>query len=85
MEHEQFMQNLRYSRRLEKLEKEGGSIEDMKPPVNLLERNYVFCEHCQRKFAPRKGLGEFRIGNKMWPRDTFRNARTFLIGRSLRN
>lgn len=37
MEHEQFMQNLRYSRRLEKLEKEGGSMEDMKPPVNLLE------------------------------------------------
>jgi hypothetical protein len=37
MEHEQFMQNLRYSRNVEKIEKEGGNMDEIKPPINLLE------------------------------------------------
>lgn len=55
-QHKEFVENLKYNRKLEQVEGSGGDIRALGPPpkMSAMESNMVECPYCTRKFNPRK-------------------------------
>ncbi|EAS01423.2 A C2HC-type zinc-finger protein (macronuclear) [Tetrahymena thermophila SB210] len=52
IEHQQFLENIRYNKKIKQIEKEGGDKSQIERPVDDLEAlGYIQCQYCQRKFA----------------------------------
>ncbi|KAL4506910.1 hypothetical protein ABPG72_001331 [Tetrahymena utriculariae] len=52
IEHQQFLENIRYNKKIKQIEKEGGDKSQIERPVDDLEAlGYLQCQYCQRKFA----------------------------------
>ncbi len=50
MKHESLIENIKYQRKIKKIEKEGGDITQVKKPKP--KNNYKQCQYCFRKFRP---------------------------------
>ena len=54
-QHKEFVENLKYNRKLKAVEEAGGDIRSLGPPpkMSAIESNMVECPYCARKFNPR--------------------------------
>jgi len=53
-QHKEFIENLRYNRKLQAVEDKGGDVRALGPPpkMSAIEQNFVECPYCYRKFNP---------------------------------
>ncbi|KAL4460990.1 hypothetical protein ABPG74_016462 [Tetrahymena malaccensis] len=52
IEHQQFLENIRYNKKIKQIEKEGGDKSQIERPIDDLEAlGYIQCQYCHRKFA----------------------------------
>ncbi|XP_069118099.1 zinc finger C2HC domain-containing protein 1C-like [Argopecten irradians] len=49
-QHEEFVNNIRYARKVAQIQKEGGSLSNLPPPPPAENADYVQCPHCNRKY-----------------------------------
>ena len=54
-QHREFVENLKYNRKLKAIEDQGGDIRALGPPpkMSAVESKMVQCPYCSRKFNPR--------------------------------
>ncbi|XP_059160336.1 zinc finger C2HC domain-containing protein 1C-like [Physella acuta] len=48
--HEQFIESLRYAKKVTQIEKEGGDLRSLAPPPTTVDPDLVPCPHCGRTF-----------------------------------
>lgn len=51
-QHEEFINNIRYAKRVTELEKTGGDLSSLTPPPPTQHPDYVRCQYCGRSFDP---------------------------------
>ncbi|XP_021353479.1 zinc finger C2HC domain-containing protein 1C-like [Mizuhopecten yessoensis] len=49
-QHEEFVNNIRYARKVAQVQKEGGSLSNLPPPPPAENADYVQCPHCNRRY-----------------------------------
>lgn len=57
-QHKEFVENLKYNRKLQAVENQGGDVRALGPPpkMSAIESNFVECPYCYRKFNPSKNI-----------------------------
>ena len=50
LKHQEFVKQMRYMRKLKKVEEEGGDIRDIAPPPPSVQPGLVPCKYCGRRF-----------------------------------
>ncbi len=55
-QHQEFVENMKYNRKLQAVEEKGGDVRTLGPPPKMssMDSNLVECPYCTRKFNPRK-------------------------------
>ena len=51
--HNDLLETIKYAKKVSEHTAAGGKITDLPPPPPSTNRDYVQCEFCQRKFAPK--------------------------------
>ncbi|XP_060069041.1 zinc finger C2HC domain-containing protein 1C-like [Ylistrum balloti] len=49
-QHEEFVNNIRYARKIAQVQKEGGSLSNLPPPPPAENADYIQCPHCNRRY-----------------------------------
>ncbi|KAK0059844.1 trichohyalin [Biomphalaria pfeifferi] len=49
-QHQNFIESLRYAKKVTQIEKEGGDLRNLAPPPRTIDPDLVPCPHCGRKF-----------------------------------
>ncbi|KAH9492888.1 hypothetical protein Btru_032552 [Bulinus truncatus] len=49
-QHQNFIDSLRYAKKVTQIEKEGGDLRSLAPPPRTIDPNLIPCPHCGRKF-----------------------------------
>ena len=50
--HKNFIQAIRYAKKVTEIEAQGGKVSDLPPPPVTENPDYVKCQWCSRTFAP---------------------------------